>query len=307
MTDNIIFREITAQSAINKLKRKIPYGWDLNIYRGCQHNCRYCYALYSHPYLDAHDFGGEIFVKTNIVELLERELAAKSWKGEVINIGGVTDSYQPAESKYRMMPQILKLLIKYKTPAIISTKSTLVLRDFDLIDQLSRLTYINIAASITTLDEKVRSNLEPGSDPAQQRFAMLKEFRKTNASIGLHLMPIVPYLTDSRDNLEQICAEARKCGVDYVLPGVLYLRGQTRTSFFTFLQQTYPELVEAYRSLYKTGGAGQTYKHGLYEMLNPLRKSYGLSNSYMKPMKEKLRQQETRGKKDAWQTTIRQN
>ncbi len=290
MTNNYIFREITARSALNKLKRKIPYGWDLNIYRGCRHNCRYCYALYSHRYLDTQDFAGEIFVKTNIVERLEQELSSETWQREVINIGGVTDSYQPAEEQYQLMPHILKLLIKYKTPAIISTKSTLVLRDYDLIDQLSRLTYINIAASIITLDETIASSLEPGSAPPQQRFNMLREFRKTNASIGLHVMPIVPLLTDSRDNLNRLFAEAQQCGVDYVLPGTLYLRGQTRTAFLAFLQQAYPELTERYRTLYKTGGAGKAYKNALYEMLNPLRQSYGLCSSYMKPMGEKMKQ-----------------
>lgn len=157
------FKEVRVKSPLNKLKRKIPYGWDLNIYRGCQHGCRYCYALYSHDYLGSGDFYRDIHIKINIVEELEKKLKDPAWKREVINIGGVTDSYQPAEEKYQLMPQIIKLLIKYKSPAIISTKSKLVLRDFDLIDQLSRLTYINIAATITTVEEDVRKKIEPGS------------------------------------------------------------------------------------------------------------------------------------------------
>ena len=173
-----VYKEITAQSALNKLKRKIPYGWDLNIYRGCGHGCRYCYAMYSHDYLDGEkDFHRDIFVKTNIVEQLEKELKSESWNREVINIGGVTDSYQPAESRYRLMPEILKLLIKYKTPAIISTKSDLVLRDYELIDELSQITYINIAATITTVDETIARKIEPGSASPSDRFKVLKESR----------------------------------------------------------------------------------------------------------------------------------
>ncbi|MFZ2537550.1 MAG: radical SAM protein, partial [Oscillospiraceae bacterium] len=141
--ENNNYKEITCESALNKLKRQIPYGWDLNIYRGCAHGCKYCYAMYSHKYLDSGGFFDDIYVKTNIVEQLEKELSAPSWKREIINIGGVTDSYQSAEATYKIMPEILKLLIKYKTPAIISTKSTLVLRDYDLIDELSQITYIN--------------------------------------------------------------------------------------------------------------------------------------------------------------------
>lgn len=85
-------KEVTVKAALHRLKRKIPYGWDLNIYRGCQHGCRYCYARYTAGYLDSRDFAGEIFVKTNIVEALERELASPRWKPSVINLGGVTAS-----------------------------------------------------------------------------------------------------------------------------------------------------------------------------------------------------------------------
>lgn len=286
-------KEIIASSALNRLKRKIPYGWDLNIYRGCSHGCRYCYALYSHGYMQENgedEFFTDIYVKKNIVELLEKELRAESWKREVINLGGVTDSYQPAEAKHKLMPEILRLLIKYKTPAIISTKSDLVLRDYDLIDQLSRITYINIAATITTADEDLRKKIEPNSSPTASRFAMLKEFKKTNASIGMHVMPIIPLLADNSDNFERLFFAAAKCGVDYVLPGVLYLRGKTRQAFFSFLKEEFPEEELHYRLLYKKGGADKEYKTGLYKVVNALRDKYCLSNSYMKPMREKLQQ-----------------
>lgn len=282
------YKEIHCESALNELKRKVPYGWDLNIYRGCSHACSYCYAIYSHQYLNADGFYDDIHVKTNIVEQLERELSAPTWKREVINIGGVTDSYQKAEETYQFMPRILKLLIRYKTPAIISTKSTLVLRDYDLIDELSRITYINIAATITTLDEAVRQKIEPGGAPSAERFAMLKQFRKTNASVGLHVMPIIPYLTDSYENLEALCANAKDSGVHYLLPGVLYLRGATRKVFFDFIQQNYPELYPRLQALYKSGGADKAYKDRLYLSLNELRNRYGISASYTKPMKEKM-------------------
>ncbi len=316
--------EIQAASALHKLKRKIPYSWDLNIYRGCSHGCRYCYALYSHQYVGSSSkrnceaaaekaeqprakaparslmeaavsaapgggFFSDIYVKTNIAELLEKELSEGNWKREVINIGGVTDSYQPAEEHYRLMPEILKLLIKYKTPAIISTKSDLILRDYDLIDRLSRITYINVASTITTMDENLRTVIEPGSASSAKRFAMLKEFRKTNASIGLHVMPILPFLTDGEDNFDRLFSAAADGAVHYVLPGVLYLRGKTRPYYFNFLESHFPELTGQYRALYKKGGADKTYKNSLYEIVNRLRDSYNLSSSYMKPMREKLK------------------
>jgi DNA repair photolyase len=280
--------EIHCESALNKLKRTVPFGWDLNIYRGCSHACCYCYAIYSHQYLNSDGFYNDIYVKTNIVEQLEKELSAASWKREVVNLGGVTDSYQKAEETYQLMPHILKLLIKYKTPAIISTKSTLPLRDFDLIDELSRITYINIAATITTMDEAVRQKIEPGSAPSADRFAMLKEFRKTNASVGLHVMPIIPYITDSRENMEAMCVNARDCGAHYMLPGTLYLRGATRDVFFESIRKNFPEEYPKLQAMYKTGATSKEYKDHLYEMVNELRKQYGVSSSYSKPMKEKM-------------------
>jgi DNA repair photolyase len=288
MVHKVIYSEIIAKSALNKLKRKIPYGWDLNIYRGCQHGCSYCYALYSHQYLGSEQFSREIYVKGNVIELLEKELQAPSWKGEVINIGGVTDSYQPAEAEYQLMPQVLKLLIKYKNPAIISTKADLVLRDFDLIDQLSRLTYINIAATITTVDERLREKIEPGAVSAARRFAMLKEFKKTRASIGLHVMPIIPLLTDTQENLQTLFSQACDCVVDYLLPGTLYLRGKTRTAFFEFIDEVYPDKLASLQAIYKTGAADKNYKNQLYGVVNPLREKYCLSASYMKPMRERI-------------------
>lgn len=285
-----------AASALNKLKRKVPFGWDLNVYKGCAHACAYCYALYSHPNLigtkpsadDAATFSHTIHVKTNIVERLARELAASSWKREVVNIGGVTDTYQPCEASYRIMPDILRLLIKYKTPAIISTKSILVLRDYDLIDELSRITYVNVAATVTTMDESVRAIIEPGAAPSRARIEMLREFRKTNASVGLHDMPIIPYLTDSRENLDALYAAAHDAGVHYVLPGALYLRGRTKPAFLSAMDAAYPEVGSHLRELYRAGSAGEDYKNGLYKIVNALRSKYGLSSSWSAPMKEKL-------------------
>jgi len=280
--------KITCLSALNKLKRKIPYGWDLNIYRGCKHECKYCYAIYSHDYLGENNFS-KVFVKTNIVEQLEKELSKKTWEREVVNIGGVTDSYQVAESEYKLMPEIIKILIKYKTPAIISTKSDLILRDYDLIAQLAQITYVNIASTITTTDEKISKNIEPNCSTSEERFNILSEFRKTNASVGLHTMPIIPYLTDTLFNIESLCYEANKANVHYMLPGVMYLRGATRKVFFDFIHDTYPEHYEKLKNLYKKGGADKLYKDKLYkEIVNPMRDKYGISKSYIKPMKEKM-------------------
>jgi len=284
------YKEMQCTTACNKLKRKMPFTWDLNIYRGCEHGCKYCYAMYSHNYLGSESYFNDIHIKVNIVEALEKQLASPKWTREVVNIGGVTDSYQPIEAKYKLMPEILKLMIKYKTPCIISTKSDLILRDYDLIDELSRITYINVAASVTTMNEIDRIKLEPQGVTSLRRMEMLKAFNKTNASTGLHFMPIIPYITDSRENVEALYSKATESGVDYILPGVLYLRGKTRYAFFDFIKQEYPNNYLKLKALYKTGGASKAYKDELYIMVNELRDKYNLSGSYSKPMNEKLSQ-----------------
>lgn len=289
MYNKIKYIPINCETACNKLKRSMPYKWDLNIYRGCEHACKYCYAIYSHKYINSNNYFEEIYVKTNIVEKLEKQLSSSKWNREVINIGGVTDSYQPIEAEYKIMPEILNLLIKYKTPAIISTKSDLILRDYDLVDKLSRITYINIASTITTIDERKQKLIEPNGVDSMRRFKMLKEFRKTNASVGLHVMPIIPYITDDFENVNSLFRYAKESNVHYVLPGTLYLRGITRGVFFDFIKKEFPDLFDKLSILYSTGSANKEYKNQLYKMVNQLRNKYSLSSSYAKIMKEKLK------------------
>ena len=197
-----MFEEIQVKKALNRIKATsritLPYHWDLNIYRGCEHGCNYCFAMYSHSYLEKKDkysfaeeevypsageekcaFFQRIYVKTNIVEALDKQLGARSWKKEVINIGGVCDSYQPAEAKYRLMRKVLELMIEYRNPVTISTKSDLILRDYDLLSELAELTYVNIAVTVTTMDEKLSSLLEPLASSPEKRFSVLRAFKDT--------------------------------------------------------------------------------------------------------------------------------
>lgn len=272
----------------------MPYQWDLNIYRGCQHGCKYCYALYSNNYIKSNNFYSEVSIKTNIVEELEKQLRSPGWKGEIINIGGVTDSYQPIEENYKLMPDILKLLIKYRNPAIISTKSDLALRDYDLISELSRYTYINIASTIISTDHILNKKIEPEAASYKKRFNMLKEFGKTKASTGLHIMPIIPYITDYPENFNSLLDMGKASGIDYVLPGTLYLRGETKISFFNFLKKSFPKKYLQISDIYISGALNNKYKENIYRILNPLIEKYKLSTNYSSPIKEKIKKPEDR-------------
>lgn len=281
--------ELSCSSACHKLKSKfLPFHWDLNIYRGCEHRCIYCYALYSHRYLNSKAYFEEVFVKRNIVEQLEKQLASSRWKQEVINIGGVTDSYQPAEAKYCQMPKILRLLIKYRTPCIISTKSDLILRDYDLIAELAEITYVNIASTITCMEEGVRKKIERNSADSEKRFAMLQKFTNTKVSTGVHIMPVIPYLTDGIQNIEALYSKAKACNVSYVLSGMLHLRGETRAFFFQFIRKEFPSYYPSLLQLYTKENLKKAYKSAFRQKIEKLEKKYQLSDDYIAPMKSRL-------------------
>ena len=141
------------------------------------------------------------------------------------------------------MRKVLELMIEYKNPITISTKSDLILRDYDLLSELAELTFVNVAVTVTTMDKKLSSLLEPFASSPEKRFSILHAFKDTEVTTGLHMMPILPFLTDSLQNIEQILSFAAECEVNYALPDILYLRGETRKHFFNFLELNFPELV----------------------------------------------------------------
>ena len=270
-----MIKEITVKEPLNKIGNDyLPFQWDLNIYRGCTHNCRYCYALYSHKYLESNNFFGDIFVKTNIVEALEKKLSSPRWKGGTINMGGVTDSYQPIEKQRKTMTQILRLMIKHKVPMSISTKSDLILRDFDLICELSKVASVYVALTITTTDDKLQRILEPGASSSTKRLGVIKAFSNTDVVTGLHMMPILPFITDNHENLESIFSNARAVNADSVICGLLNLRGETRKNYLDFIRIKFPQLVLPYKNLYKTGRIDRQYRKELYKGINALKLKY---------------------------------
>lgn len=279
------------KTALRHLKKgRLPFSWDLNLYRGCGHGCKYCFAMYSHDYLEGSgDYFDTIYYKKNILETLEQELSSPKWKHEIVNIGGITDSYQPIERKLKLMPEVLKLMIKYQTPIIISTKSNLILRDLDLIEELAKTVIVNIAFTITTMDETVRGKIEPGASSSFERMKALKMLRKTNACLGIHMMPIIPYLTSRKSNIETIYRLASKIGVDYVLPGSLYLRGKTKPYFLNFLKREYEGYYQAIYQLYPKGGVDKNYSKKLYEIIHECEKKYGVTRNYEKAMEMRKR------------------
>lgn len=283
------YNEITCSNACHKVKSGVPYKWDLNVYRGCEHGCKYCFALYTHKYMKSNDFFKEIYVKKNIAGQLDKLLSSKNWKGEPINLGGVTDNYQPAEEKYKIMSDIWEVLIKHKNPCTISTKSDLILRDFDLIKRLADVTYVSIAATITCADEKIRMDIEPGGVSSERRFEMLRIFKEnTNSVIGLHIMPVIPFLTDTDENLDELFLSGKNVNVDYAILQALNLRGETKNVFLSFIREKYPRIYNKLCLMYRNGYADGAYREALYVKAADIMKKYNISNDYSLFMEKRL-------------------
>ena len=296
------YKEIICKSACSKTKRSMPYKWELNIYRGCEHRCKYCYALYSHKYLESNygeivspeeansnKFFDNIYIKTNVAEELDKQLSKPSWKNEMIAIGTVTDSYQPIEEKYQLMRDVLEVLIKHKNPTVISTKSDLILRDLDLIDELSKVNFVNIAVTITSLDRDIQKAIEPNATGSEERLMVLERVRQeTNASTGLHFMPIIPYLTDSYEHIDAMFKNAEERDIHTILLGPLNLYGKTRGTFLNFIKKDFPELYDDILLLYKNGRVDRNYSRELFSKIKKIRANYNIETNYMKVIKEKL-------------------
>jgi DNA repair photolyase len=269
-------QEISAKSALHYHENEMPCNWDVNVYRGCGHGCRYCFAQYTHDYLNQDGFFSNIFVKSNIAGLLDRELSRRTWARERINLSGVTDAYQPAEAEWKIMPQIWKTLIWHKNPVIITTKSSLILRDLDLIRELASITSVYVGASITMMDEQLRKILEPGASAAEERFSVLEKCREAGCVTNVMLTPVIPYINDSLENLEAIYSRAAAVGAAGLSAWPLNLKGNTKLRFFSFLEAEFPELLQKYRKLYRGSELIQEYWEQIRSKKQMLKQKYGM-------------------------------
>jgi len=277
-------REMTVKTALHYHENEMPCNWDVNIYRGCSHGCRYCFAQYSHDYLGSGNFFDEIYVKTNVAGILDRELSRRKWRGARINLSGVTDAYQPAEATRNIMPGIWKVLIRHRNPIVLTTKSSLILRDIELIRELAAVTSVYIASSITILDETLRQRVEPGAAPAEARFEVLEQCREAGCTTNVMLTPVLPLINDDRENLEGIYRRAKKAQVAGLSAWPLNLRGSTRQRFFRFLEAEFPELLPEYKRLYAGSELNENYWNTIRSIKKELEQRFELPGIQVPPV-----------------------
>ena len=231
------------KTIVNKVKSPdVGMDYSLNAYQGCEHGCAYCYARPTHEYwgLDAGlDFEQTILIKKNADELLTSYL--KTFKGAVsaITLSGNTDCYQPIERKLELTRQLLHIFLKYKYPVGIITKNTMVLRDLDILSQLSELNLVHIYLSINTLDEDLRRKMEPRTSSVKKRLYTLKTLTEHNIPTSVMMAPLIPGLNSHE--IISLCKEVSEQGARYVSYTLVRLNGKTEIVFRDWLKDAYPD------------------------------------------------------------------
>jgi DNA repair photolyase len=269
--------EIQTKSVLNRVQG-MPFAWSINPYRGCQHGCHFCYARRTHWFLDQDGVNGwstRIFAKVNAPEILRRELAHPSWKREEVHIGTATDPYQPAEGTYRLTRQILEALCDFRTPANIVTRSTMVVRDRDILRQLADGPGGMVCFSIATLDPTLAREIEPDVPPPQRRLEALRTLVEAGIPAGVLLAPVLPWITDRPDQLSAVVEAARAHGASSLWTNTLHLGDVTRQSFFQYLEHRRPELVAQYNKLYRGKYAPSEYRRRIQEVVAALKSRSG--------------------------------
>jgi len=253
-----MIKEIKAKSILRKHKKIDSWflsSYSINLYRGCFHNCIYCDGR-DDKYRVEGDFGRDITIKENALELLEKELNPARKRRPFANgfmtiCGGVSDAYQPLEKKYRFTQRILELLYKYEHPVHILTKSSLVEKDIELLRKINNRKKAVVSFSFSTVDDKLGKLLEPGASLPSKRLEAIKKIKESGIVTGMYLMPVVPYITDSYEQLENSVVKATDAGVDFIVFGGMTLKeGKQEDYFLKFLQNNFPEILPKYQYIY---------------------------------------------------------
>jgi DNA repair photolyase len=274
------YQEVQCRSALNPVKG-MPFQWTLNPYRGCTHGCHYCYARRYHAQFELgadDEFASVILVKTNFLEVLKRELRKPSWAGELVAVGTATDCYQPIEGSYKLTRGALEILCEFRNPMSIVTKGPMIVRDKDVLVDLSARTECSVCVSVPCVDEDVWRSLEPGTAHPMQRLRAVRELVDAGVYAGVLMSPIVPGISSKPAMLERTLKAAVDHGARFVGSNVMHLEGGTRDHFMRWLETEHPELVEGYRQLYVTKYAPTAYRAEVKKVLSGLRTKYGVTS-----------------------------
>ena len=273
------YQEVTCRSALNAVQG-MPFNWTLNPYRGCTHACHYCFARRYQTQFElgpGDHFSSIIFVKTNIAEVLARELDKPSWTREQVAVGTATDPYQPIEGHYKLTRRCLAALHAARTPIGLVTKGPMIVRDADLLAAIGRSASCTVYMSVPTVDEDAWAALEPGTAHPLQRLRAVRTLREAGVHAGVLMAPVVPGFTTQPEKLEATIKAVAEHGAAFMGANLLYLKGGTKDHFMGFLESEYPEMVDGYRRLYPGAYAPSEYGTSVRRVIRAIQERHEVS------------------------------
>ena len=260
---------IQAKSIISRNQSPdVGFNLSINPYQGCEHGCTYCFARPTHAYLDLSpglDFETRIMAKTNAVELLEKELSARSYQCEPIAIGVNTDAYQPAEKQYEITRNLLKTCLEFRQPVALLTKSKLILRDLDVLSELASRNLVRTAVSVTTLDNDLKRRLEPRTASPSSRLKVIEELSNANIPVSVMVAPVIPRINDHE--IESIVESVTLAGANTASYVLLRLPHEVAPLFENWLKTHYPQRANSVMRAIRSCRRGKAYQSGFYSRM----------------------------------------
>lgn len=279
------YREIKTRSILSKStsRRGLPFTHAINPYRGCEFACRYCYARYTHEFLERsqEDFERKIYLKQNAGWLLTQELARLK-PGTEIALGTATDPYQPIERRQRITRSILEVFARTRGFCLgIVSKSTLIARDIDLLQEISTRHRLTLHITVTTMDTDLARILEPRAPRPDLRMQTLARLRQAGLRAGVLCSPLMPGITDMRSSIAAVAKEASAAGANFFAAGALFLKPCSLPTFFSFLKEHFPALLPAYERRYSAGAfVSPEYRKRVTAIVDSVREQYKLGGRY---------------------------
>src|SRR5271165_1588532 len=276
---------LPARSLLSRCNSKrVPFDWTINPYRGCEFACKYCYARYTHEFMelrDGVDFERKIFVKQQAAARLQSELK-KVKRGEEIAMGTATDPYQPAERRFELTRAILEELARHSGLEIgIVTKSNLVTRDTEILRQVGEHNRVFVNVTVTTVDTELARKLEPRAPRPDLRLEAVRQLNLAGVDAGVICAPVLPEITDRPRDLEALVKAASEAGAKYVFANPLFLKPCSAAVFLPFLEQHFPALVDHYRKRYEDRAfLPKGYGQRLSQLMVALRRKYGIGDTH---------------------------
>jgi DNA repair photolyase len=279
------YTETLAKTALNRVTG-MPFHWSLNPYAGCPHRCTFCFAL--KYWVDAdrgtpEEFGAHQIVKTNLPDLLARELDHPRLWGEEVVVGTATDPYQPAEARYRLTRRSLELLRDHANPVSILTKGPLIVRDVDVLASFAGTADLRVYFSITTVDVSLWRTVELGTANPFNRLRAMRRLREAGVTAGVLMAPVLPGITDSAASISAVAAAAREHGAAYFEAAPLRLMPHVKEHYLGFVGRAFPSLLPRYLRAYPGTHAPADYREALAQRIGVISREYGFEHERMPP------------------------